>query len=306
MPSPIRALFALSILTLILAPPAHAAAPGPTELGEGLQNPGYQEHPAWFKNSFLDIREDVADAAAAGKRVILYFYQDGCPYCAKLLQEGLADRRIGELARKGFDLVAINLWGDREVNGFSGEPTTEKQFAAGLRVQFTPTLLLLDEGGKVILRLNGYFPPQQLATALRYAAERRDQLGEVFADYAAAQDPAAASGKLHAEGGFLPEPLRLADNRDTSQRPLVVLFEQPTCRDCDELHQVILRKEPVAYSLTAFDGAIVNPFSRTRSRSRTAANSRPGTGRPSLVSSTPRAWSSSTPPVRKSSVPRAI
>ncbi|MFN2165428.1 MAG: thioredoxin family protein, partial [Anaerolineae bacterium] len=81
--------------------------------------------------------------------VALYFYQDGCPYCAKFLQEGLGDKAIGTLARERFDWIAINIWGDREVTGFSGEPTTEKQFAAGLKVQFTPTLLLLDEGGKV-------------------------------------------------------------------------------------------------------------------------------------------------------------
>jgi thioredoxin-related protein len=257
---PILILLALSILAPVA--PLGAASADPAELGAGLENPGYHDQPDWFKASFLDIREDVADAAEAGKRVMLYFYQDGCPYCAKLLQEGFADRAIADLARRHFDVVAINLWGDREVTGFSGEPTTEKQLAAGLKVQFTPTLLLLDEGGKVILRLNGYFPPHKLATALRYVAERRDQMGEAFADYAAAKSPGEATGKLHGEGGFLAHPLLLAENRDISPRPLVVMFEQPTCKDCDELHRAILRKEPVAYSLSAFDGAIVNAFSR--------------------------------------------
>lgn len=250
-------------LTLIVATAlAQGAANGPAALEPGMQNPGYQEKPQWFKQSFLDIREDLAEATAADRRLVLYFYQDGCPYCAKLLQEGLGDKSIGALARERFDWIAINLWGDREVTGFAGESTTEKQFGADLKVQFTPTLLLLDEGGKVVLRINGYFPPHNLEAALAYVAERREQMGETYADFLAARSPAQAKGRLHEEGGFLPRPLRLAENRDLSGRPLVVLFEQPVCKDCDELHEVILRREPLAYSLTAFDAAILDAYSK--------------------------------------------
>jgi thioredoxin-related protein len=64
--------------------------PQSTTLDAGMVNPGYAEKPDWFVNSFLDIREDIGDAAAEGKRVLLYFYQDGCPYCKKLLDTNLA------------------------------------------------------------------------------------------------------------------------------------------------------------------------------------------------------------------------
>lgn len=252
----------LALALLLVGWLAQGAATGPAELEPGMQNPGYQEKPDWFKQSFLDIREDLADATAGDRRLILYFYQDGCPYCVKLLQEGLGDKAIGTLARERFDWIAINLWGDREVIGFTGESTSEKQLAADLKVQFTPTLLLLDEGGKVILRINGYFPPHNLEAALTYVGKRREQLGETYADFFAARPPVQAKGQLHEEGGFLPKPLRLAENRDLSSRPLVVMFEQATCKDCDELHEVILRREPVAYSLTAFDAAIVNTYSK--------------------------------------------
>ena len=66
-----------------------------------------------------------------------------------MLREGFADQGIAELTRGAFDVIALNLWGDREVTGFAGEQTTEKAFAAGLKVQFTPTLLMLDEDGAV-------------------------------------------------------------------------------------------------------------------------------------------------------------
>lgn len=246
---------------LLAAVAALAARTGPDELTAGLQNPGYQEKPAWFKESFLDIREDVAEASTAEKRVALYFYQDGCPYCAKLLHEGLGDEKIATIAKEKFDWIAINIWGDREVTGFSGAPTTEKQFAADLKVQFTPTLLLLDEAGEVVLRVNGYFPPHKLETALAYVGERREQMGETIADFFAARAPTEAKGELHHEGGFLEAPLRLADNRDTSLKPLVVMFEQATCKACDELHDDILRRPGVAASLSGFDAAIVDTFS---------------------------------------------
>lgn len=253
----------LNLLLTLIPLLAHALAIGADgdESLTDLQNPGYQAKPDWFKNSFLDIRGDIAEAAEDGKRVILYFYQDGCPYCAKLLQDNFGDREIGATAREHFDVIAINLWGDREVTGTDGEATTEKAFAAGLGVQYTPTMLLLDEEAAVVMRIDGYFPPHQFHQGLRYVALKREQAGEAFRDFYRGQDAKAASGKLHQEGGFLEPPLRLADNRAASDRPLVVMFEQPVCAGCDELHQDILKRPPVAYSLSSFDGAIVDAWS---------------------------------------------
>jgi thioredoxin-related protein len=251
----------ISLLLAFLSSTAAIAAPQPAELEAGLVNPGYHEQPAWFKQSFLDIREDLNEAAEEEKRLILYFYQDGCPYCTKLLREGFADQKIAATARKHFETVAINMWGDREVTDFRGEPTTEKEFAESLEVQFTPTLLMLDEEGQAVLRINGYFAPHKLLTALDYVAERREQKGERFQDFYLARNPSAASGKLHTEGGFLKPPFRLADRLAAYGRPMLVLFEQATCGGCDELHGDILRREPVAYALSNLDAAIVDVWS---------------------------------------------
>ncbi len=254
-----RLFLRLRILALCL--PALALAAGDEETLTELQNPGYEAKPAWFKNSFLDIREDVAEGAQAGKRVILYFYQDGCPYCVKLLQDNFGDRDISATAREHFEVIAINLWGDRDVTDTEGELTTEKAFAAALGVQYTPTMLLLDENANTVLRIDGYFPPHQFHQGLRYVAAKREQTGESFQAFYRAQAPEAASGKLHQEGGFLSAPYRLADNRAESERPLVVMFEQPVCAACDELHQDILRREPVAFALSNFDGVILDTWS---------------------------------------------
>src|SRR4051812_10318437 len=45
-----------------------------------------EELPAWFTESFLDLPDDVAEAAKQNRRVMLYFGQEGCPYCKRLLE----------------------------------------------------------------------------------------------------------------------------------------------------------------------------------------------------------------------------
>lgn len=193
-------LFSLSLSIPVAAWGTGGASGG---LTAGLENPGYHEMPAWFKSSFLDLREDVDEAATDGRRLLLYVYQDGCPYCAKLLRESFGDRRISALTQARFEVVAINLWGDREVTGLSAETTTEKRLAAGLGVQYTPTLLLLNEDGQPVLRINGYYPPDRLELALRYVGERRELAGESFQAFSRTQAPRKAGGQLHLEGGFL-------------------------------------------------------------------------------------------------------
>ncbi len=252
------------VLLSMLAAAVDAAMPsgGETALQEGMVNPGYHDKPDWFKQSFLDIRDDLAEAGAAGRRVLLYFYQDGCPYCAKLLNDNFGNRAIAGKTRRSFDVIAINMWGDRAVTGLDGAETSEKAFAAGLRVQYTPTLLFLDETGGVVLRVNGYFAPHKFDIALDYVAGRHEQQGS-FRDFYAARAPAPASAALNVLAGALPEPLRLAD-RGASGRPLLVMFEQGNCRECDELHRETLSRREVAYALTNLDVAQVDLWSSDR------------------------------------------
>jgi thioredoxin-related protein len=243
-------LFLFSILASIPA----LAADAPATLAPGMVNPGWHEPPAWFKESFLDIREDVAEAATSGRRLMLYFHQDGCPYCAKLLRENFSDRAIADKTRKHFDVIAINLWGDREVTDLAGKATTEKAFAKSLRVQFTPTLLMLDEKGGTALRLNGYVPPHQFHAALDYAGGRLEKK-QSFTDYLLLREPAPASGKLHEAPWLMKAPLDLS-KRDG--KPTLVIFEQKVCAGCDEMHAEGFPRPEVAELLKRFRAARVD------------------------------------------------
>ena len=220
-------------------------------LEEGMVNPGYEEKPDWFKNSFLDIREDVEEAAGAGKRVMLYFYQDGCPYCAKLLQDNFSQRSIVDKSRKYLDVIAVNMWGDREVTSLDGRVITEKEFAAALRVMFTPTILMLNEQGKVILRINGYYHPVKFEAALDYVGQHKETALS-FADYYHQLEPVKPSGKLHEEAFFLKPPYDL-QKLANSDKPLMLLFEQKQCKLCDEYHEDIYQRPETQQQLSRFN-----------------------------------------------------
>lgn len=243
------------LLLMAWAPMLFAAGDA---LEEGLVNPGYVQKPAWFKESFLDLREDLAEATQAGKGLMLYFYQDGCPYCERLINVNFAQHQISEKTRSTFDVIAINMWGDREVTDLKGRQVSEKEFAVGFKVQFTPTLLFLDEQGDITLRVNGYYPPHKFSAALDYASGGR-QPGETFSHYFARLNPTPASGTLHIEPAFLQPPYKLAIKG--AKKPLLVLFEQKECPACDEMHNEAFNRPESRPLLSRFDVAVVDIWS---------------------------------------------
>lgn len=250
------------VLFIVLSSPAYAEQPVSTGevLQSGMVNPGFHEQPAWFKQSFLDIRADIAEAAQNNKRVMLYFYQDGCPYCKKLLETNFSQRDIVERTRNQFDVIAINMWGDREVVDFGGGATTEKQFAADLKVMFTPTLLLLNEQGKVLMRLNGYYPPHKFGAVIDYVGQHKEAESS-FRDFWAKTTPVASKGQLHQDSSYLKPPYRLA--KRAGNKPLLVLFEQKDCVNCDELHEDIFKRKDSIDLLNQFDVVLLDMWAKT-------------------------------------------
>ncbi|MEW8507761.1 MAG: thioredoxin fold domain-containing protein [Candidatus Thiodiazotropha sp.] len=250
---------ALSIPLLLVA--AQLPAAGEEKgLDHGLVNPGFHEKPAWFKNSFLDLQEDLEEATDEDKRLILYFHQDGCPYCAKLLNENFSIKQIVEKTQQDFQLIAINIWGDREVSGLRGETTTEKAFAASMKVMYTPTLLFLNEMGQRVLRINGYYAPHRFMAALDYVADGEERKLS-FRDYLARKQPLASSGKLHRQANYLQPPMDLRPTQRGGDKPLLVLMEMKQCPPCDELHQDILTQPALQETLSGFDVALVDMWS---------------------------------------------
>ena len=100
---------------------------------------------SWFALSFLDLKEDFAEAKAAGLRFAVIFEQRGCPYCAKLHSEVLAQKYINDYVRQNFRIVQLDIWGSREVTDFDGMRLSEKALAERWGVIFTPTIVFFKD-----------------------------------------------------------------------------------------------------------------------------------------------------------------
>jgi thioredoxin-related protein len=223
-------------------------------------------HPAWFKLSFLDIRDDLAEAVASGKQgLIVYFGQKYCAYCKKLLEVNFGERQdIVDYTRKHFDVIGMDIHGQRPVTGLDGREWDERSFAQENHINFTPTLIFYDKEQREALRLSGYYPPYQFQAALEYVADgfyRR----ETFRSYLARADnpPVFGAGELNHEDFFLPPPQALDRSRIPAQRPLVVFFEQTNCHACDILHSEPLHNPEIEQRMLQLDAAQLDMWSDT-------------------------------------------
>ncbi|MGY9048003.1 thioredoxin [Puniceibacterium antarcticum] len=99
----------------------------------------------WMRDTFKDLREDLAEANSEGKRLVLFFEQRGCIYCTKMHEEVFPRPEISKYIADNYFVVQLNLHGDTEVTDLDGEVLSEKQAARKWRVMFTPTILFLPE-----------------------------------------------------------------------------------------------------------------------------------------------------------------
>jgi thioredoxin-related protein len=127
-------------LTAILAVALFAAPLAAAELGDdGLHKP------AWLRDTFKDMREDLEEANAEGKRLLVIFEQRGCIYCTRMHEQVYPHPEIDALLREKYFVVQMNLFGDVEVTDFDGDTRAEKDMARKWGVMFTPTMLFLPE-----------------------------------------------------------------------------------------------------------------------------------------------------------------
>src|SRR3546814_7705995 len=91
--------------SLLALPAALALAPvlAPVAARAAKLNDDGMHTEDWFLDSFLELNQDIADAAAKGKRVAVVFEQRGCIYCAEMHEKQLADTAIAGYIRQHFE-----------------------------------------------------------------------------------------------------------------------------------------------------------------------------------------------------------
>ena len=222
--------------------------------------------PEWFKLSFLELSNDLQDVRESGKRgLLLYFGQSDCPYCKVHLEKNWGDRGIVTYTQKYFDVVAINVRGDRPVSDFKGKLfESEKLFAASLKTDFTPSLIFYDHKGYEILRIAGYHPPYQFRAILEYVADKH-YVRETLQKYLSRGDIVSGyeETEMHNNPVFSPPPHQLGRNQIKGGTPLAVFFEQPTCHACDVLHSGPMKDKKILKKLKKMDVVQLDRFSNT-------------------------------------------
>ena len=125
----------LTTLAVVAALPAFALTMG----DDGLHKTD------WMRDTFKDLREDLDEANAEGKRLMVIIEQRGCIYCTKMHEEVFPDPAIDALIREEFFVVQINMFGDIEVTDFDGTVLAEKDMVRRWNALFTPTMMFFPE-----------------------------------------------------------------------------------------------------------------------------------------------------------------
>ncbi len=178
-----RVLFAL---VLCLLPLSGVAA---TLGDDGLHKPD------WLRETFKDLREDLAEANAEGKRLLILVEQRGCIYCTEMHEKVYPDPAIDDLIRDGYFVVQINLFGDVDVTDFDGTVLPEKEMAARWGVMFTPTMIFLPETvadgasatESAVAIMPGAFGVGTTEALLTWVHDKGYESGEHFQKYLAAR-----------------------------------------------------------------------------------------------------------------------
>ncbi len=110
----------------------------------------------FFEANTGDLRAELGDARAAGKKAILLMYeQEGCPACLYMKQHVLNRVDVQALYRRHFTIFTIDLFGAVPLKDFKGRDITEKAFATEAKVRATPTFVFHDLDGTEVMRITG-------------------------------------------------------------------------------------------------------------------------------------------------------
>ncbi len=111
---------------------------------ETIGDDGLHKTP-WMRDTFKDLREDLAEANAEGKRLVLFFEQRGCIYCTKMHKEVFSRENVSDYIGENYFVVQLNLHGNIEVTDFDGDVLDERDMARKWGILFTPTIMFMPE-----------------------------------------------------------------------------------------------------------------------------------------------------------------
>jgi thioredoxin-related protein len=212
-------------------------------------------YPGWFKDSFLDLRDDLREARTAGKRgLMVLFSQKNCAHCQAFIDTTLSDPATRGRVQKHYDVISLDIFNDVEVTDIDGRQYSIRQFAETQRARLTPTLLFYGVENARLLKIIGFYPPEKFNRVLDYIDGehyQREKLGHFLRR--TSQAVAARNQEFEFDYSIFSRPPHLLDRHRVDQvRPLLVMFDRPDCKACRRFHQRVLGDEQVRKLLQKF------------------------------------------------------
>lgn len=213
-------------------------------------------YPKWFKDTFWDLNDDIAEARKAGKTgIMVYTSTKTCTYCIAFIEKSLNDPVIQKRLRAQFDVLGLEVIADTEITDVDGKTYVVKDFLKKYKAYFTPTQLFFGKDGKLLLSIAGYYPPERFMKVLDYL-EGKHYETESWREYAARLTSDKSKTAIHYDKALFSKPAGNLDRRDgKATKPLLVLFEKPGCAACREMHEQVLSVKTTRDWISHFDAA---------------------------------------------------
>ncbi len=107
----------------------------------------------WFYESVLDLRKDLTATERDGKRLVIFWEQKDC--CKPMYEVNLRIPQVVEKITKNFNVIKLDIWGERKVTDLDGTVLAEKDLARKYQIRYSPTLQFLSESLEMAAGKNG-------------------------------------------------------------------------------------------------------------------------------------------------------
>jgi len=156
-----------------------AALPGAASASDQANPEDFYQLPA-----FGDFQRNLQDALDQGKKgILVYFFQDQCPFCQKMQNEVFTQPIVHDFFHKYFDVYKVNIKGNKQFTDVDGDTVPQVKFAVQNRARATPTLIIFGEGGKELVRFISNPSVEEFLAFGKYVVDGTYQEGTDFFRY---------------------------------------------------------------------------------------------------------------------------
>lgn len=192
----------------------------------------------FFAQTFGDLPEELAEARQGGKQgLLLFFEQEGCPYCERMMKNVLNRPEVQDWYGEHFTSIAVDINGSVELRDVDGVTLPSKAFAEHRRIRTTPVMSFIAlDGTEVFRRSTAVNSVEEFLQMGRYVADGR-YTDTAWRDYREEQGGASHRGGLiPIVSDFAAEAQRLA-----GEDPVVLLaVTREGCPYCARLRAEVL------------------------------------------------------------------